>query len=524
MPGRIWHGLAHDLVWLLACGFASSVWCLTASRELGATFDEPLYVARGLEHWRTGIVKPLMRLGTMPLPVDLQTFPLYLAERWKGHPWDPVQDLDRILPWARAANLAFWWTLLVYGWLIGRCLAGAWGGRLSVAWLSCEPNLLAHAGLATTDVAMTATLLGLVYHFRTGRDCKWPRRVLLPACWFSAAVLAKASGILFAPICLLVCELERVARQGTVLTRCEGSFLTRTSALYAQFKPLRRDLAAIGGLGLIFAFAYCGCDWQAEPSFVAWASDQPPGRWRESLLWISEHLHIFSNAGEGLVQQIKHNVRGHGVYLLGHVHHRALWYYFPVLLTIKLTVPLLGMPLVLSLVRPRCLINWALSSAIALLLLSPAFRVQIGIRLVLPIVALAMVGLAAAAVHTWAEGQTPWQRRLLAAGVTASLIWTGTVSSRVWPNALSYVNELWGGTATGYLHVSESNYDWGQGLEELERWRQQQGEPNMTVWYFGADPSIKRIPVRELPLHALPLQAAGDVQRWAQGSCSMAGS
>ena len=53
------------------------------------------------------------------------------------------------------------------------------------------------------------------------------------------------------------------------------------------------------------------------------------------MVWLSEHLRIFPNAGEGLAYQIKHNVRGHGVYLFGDWEPRAVWYYFPAALAIK---------------------------------------------------------------------------------------------------------------------------------------------------------------------------------------------
>src|SRR5262245_44970927 len=108
-----------DGLWLLAWGIASSVWCITAARAIGPTFDEPLYVTRGLEGWRNGSHGGLLRVGTMPLPVDVETLPLYLWERWHGTTLDPVHDLDRLLPWARAGMLGFWWLLLLYGGRIG---------------------------------------------------------------------------------------------------------------------------------------------------------------------------------------------------------------------------------------------------------------------------------------------------------------------------------------------------------------------------------------------------------------------
>ena len=208
MARSTWNGRVADWLWFLACGIASSVWCWTAARELGATFDEPIYIQRGLEAWRTGSHQGLLQLGTMPLPVDVQTLPLYLWERWQGIRFDPDQDLEQLLPWARAGTLLFWWVLLVYARRAGRHLAGVWGGCLAVAFLSAEPMLLAHASLATTDLAVTACLLALVYHYRTGRESGWFRRVAVPACWFGATVLAKASGLVFGPICLVVVELE----------------------------------------------------------------------------------------------------------------------------------------------------------------------------------------------------------------------------------------------------------------------------------------------------------------------------
>ena len=68
-------GRSCDIIWVLAFGIVSSVWCLTASHKLSAAFDEPTYLTQGLERWRTGECKGLMRLGTMPLPVDVETLP-----------------------------------------------------------------------------------------------------------------------------------------------------------------------------------------------------------------------------------------------------------------------------------------------------------------------------------------------------------------------------------------------------------------------------------------------------------------
>ncbi len=512
-PGR--ENIRFDALWLLVCALASSIWCLTASAQLGATFDEPVYLARGLDCWRTGSHRGLVKLGTMPLPIDVQTLPLYLYERFTGTTLDPIRDCDHLLLYARAGTLVFWWLLLFYAMLAGRQLAGPWGGRAAVALLAFEPNLLAHAALATTDIAISACLLALVYHFRTSRDRGWWRRVAVPAVWLAAAILSKASGLVFGGICLFVVEMERVLAEKW--QRGEG-----WRPLWNAFVSFRRDAFQVVALGVVLTFIFCGSDWQREPSFVSWANQLAPGAGRTTMIFAADHLRIFSNAGEGIVRQVRHNVRGHGVFLLGDVHPRALWYYFPVALTIKLPVPLLLLAPTILLTRPSALRNWACVAAAALVLFSVTCRVQIGIRLVLPLVVLAGIGLSAAAVNAWkrqTEGLSPrlFVSRIPGFVVCAGVLWMAVGTALVWPHGLCYVNECWGGREYGYRLLSDSNYDWGQGLKELAGWEKERGLESIDVWYFGSDPALHQLPMHELPLHALPMTNADEAAAQLRG-------
>ena len=203
-PGRLF-----NLSWFLIWAVGSSVWCLTAAHKLGATFDEPFYLTSGLHRWHTGSYRPLMRAGTMPLPIDVETFPLAVLEWRQGSRFDVERDCSRILPVARAGTLVFWWLLLVYAWRLGRLLGGDWGARLSVAAIAIEPSFLAHAALATTDLAITACLAAFVFHFYQGREQPWLKRIGLPAIWLGAVILSKASGLIFGPICMLTVEADR---------------------------------------------------------------------------------------------------------------------------------------------------------------------------------------------------------------------------------------------------------------------------------------------------------------------------
>jgi hypothetical protein len=490
--GRGW---ILDGAWLLACVVGSSAWCVSASAHLGATFDEPTYVRLGLESWRTGTSRRLLDLGTMPLPVHATTLPLYAWERWRGEPFDAAKDLDRLLPVARLAVLPFWWVLLVYGWGAGRQRAGPWGGRLAAAFLACEPNLLAHAALATTDVAVTAALVVLLFHFRAGRDGPWWRRVGVPVVFFALAVLCKASGMAFAVIGMAVVDMERRVRSeaGSGWREC-----LRAALAAVRDPAFRRDLFQIAGLGLVVVFVYCGSDWCVSPSFVEWAQGLPEGPVRSVMIWCADHCRIFSNAGMALVRQVRHNVQGHGVFLDGQVARRAIWYYFPAALSIKATIPILLLPVVLALVRRRALGNWACLAALAFLLFSLVCRVQIGIRLMLPLLALACVGLAAGTATGWQQAETRHRRRILAGAASLACGWMAWSALDVWPHGLCFTNELWGGTACGYRLLSDSNYDWGQGLKELAEWQDHHRAADLDVLYYGTDPALARLPMHSL--------------------------
>ena len=515
-------GLCWVAVWLLL----SALWCVTSARQIGATFDEPVYVTEGLQRWRSGSAAGLMKLGTMPLPVDAQTLPLYLWEQWRGRPIDPVGELHRVLPFARAATLLFWGLLLYHVWLAASALAGRWAGALAVATLACEPVLAAHASLATTDVAVTACLLALLYHFRASRDGSWGRRVAWPALWFALAVLAKASGMVFGALGLFLIEGQRCGWWLLTGVRGQGSGVredrTGQPPAVPGFFTSLKELFQIGLLGMLLVFVYCGSDWQPQASFLAWAKGLPDGPGSAALAWLAEHLRLFSNAGVGIMRQVTHNIRGHGSYLLGHTDHRALWYYFPVVLSIKLSVPLLLAPALLVVLNLRRKGrpwdgNWALLCAFALLLFSLTCRVQIGVRFMFPLVALAAVGLSAGLVRTAQSWQSPLARKGLAAVAVAGVAWTATQALAVWPDGLCYVNPLWGGTENGYRLVSEANYDWGQGLKQLARWQRQQRADELCIWYFGTDPDLGRMAVQPLPLHLLPLRNEADFLRLVRG-------
>jgi hypothetical protein len=117
-------------------------------------------------------------------------------------------------------------------------------------------------------------------------------------------------------------------------------------------------------------------------------------------------------------------------------------------------------------------------------------------------------------VRAW---HTTARKRLLATLGSAGLLWSACAAVTTWPHGLCYTNEAWGGTAEGYRVLSDSNYDWGQGLPELARWQSERGLASMDVWYYGTDPRLFRLPIRELPWNALAAEGAERFRHCVQG-------
>ncbi len=464
-----------DLLVFLACAILSSAYCVSTAVEIGPTFDEPDYVNLGMVRWRTWGHNLFMHAGVMPLSAEVQTFPLWLAEVVRGERFDVRTDTTPFLPWARAANLPFWWAVLWYGGYLGRQLAGRWAGRLATVWLAGEPNLLAHASLATTDLSITACLLALFAYYRAGRidePARWLRRVGLPMYVFDLAVLAKASAVVFGPLVLLAVELERFVR-----TRRAGVL----------------DAVQILGGGFVLAVFYFGFGSAGSFRGEEGEKHHPHGRIGESLWTVNRYAR--SNAVGAITFQMKHQEDGHGgCVLLGEWHPTGVWYYFPVALALKTSLPLLVALLGVAVARPRRSANVLLLAAGLLLAYSLAARVQIGVRLFLPVIAFAVIGVSAALVRGRERSTSAWCRRLIPVAATAAVGWTTVGSLAVWPNALGFANELAGGPSRNHRNLSDSNHDWGQGLPELAAWQRAHPDVPLCVWYFGTDPLLRSGP------------------------------
>lgn len=510
-------GFAEVLL-VVTAGLIGTALILTSSARVGGTFDELFYLDAGIEGWRRGSNFRLLAAGTMPLPIDVITFPAYILEQLRGEPWVPRDHFPALLSVSRPSTLLFWWLLVLTGWRIARQVGGTVVGLAAACFLCLEPNLLAHSGLATTDVAFTACLMFFALTYTYGRCRSYFWRVILPALACGLTFSAKASAMLFVPIIVTAIELSPILEQ----TRPSlGAPIYRQVANALRRRAFWKDASAVYFLGVAVAYLYCGCDWQAHPKIVAAASNLPPGRCRDFGLWLAENLRIFNNAGVAFWYQIQHNLRGHGSYILGQAAERAVWYHFPVALSMKMSPPILLTLLFGLLWARRRFWHWTTLSAAIMLIASVNCRVQIGVRLQLPLIVLSVIGSAIA----WGQALNPdregpklvlgsGRRMFLRAWMVAALLWMLASAGWTWPHYLTYINELWGGSEQGERLLSDSNFDWGQGIPDLRQLIAERELPEpIALWYFGTDPAASAPPFRLSPLHTVQVRSISELRQ-----------
>ena len=448
----------------------------------------------------------------------------------------------RNLALARAGNLPFFLLALfvVFAWT--RRIAGHAAGVIAAALFSALPPILAHAGLATTDMAAAATTIAALYAFAVWLDApSWPRAALLGLA-IAVGMLSKFSFLLLFPlgaaviaafplrrirwthlativpiVLLLVAAAYRFERGSLLDMRAKTSVpgtAEQRAAEYAQtpgYEWIRPDIliayydyahaaARAGVVGIDFV------DWAkvvGYPSPLAGRSGRdtmlgaPKPEPKPATEWLRAAWHrlvvrpklpaITFLTGANYVRQ--HSAMGHGeAWLFDENRPNGYWYYFPVVLFFKTPLPFLvfaGAGFV-YLARRRALILVLIP--LAMLAVSMTSRINIGVRHVLPIYPFLAIAAACGAVLLWRRS------RVL---VAALGIWYFAASAIAHPDYLAYFNEA------AWRHpeqiAADSNLDWGQDLLRLAA--EMKDQP-LHISYFGSAEWQRFLPhARPLPPH-----------------------
>jgi hypothetical protein len=417
------------------------------------TFDELYHVAAGFEAVRYG--QYTIDLQHPPLARMLFACPLRDANPtardaglWVAQIYESAGDYMSGVVQTRRGNLVFVVIAIaaVYAW--GSAVYGRPGGILSAALFALLPPVLAHGGLATTDMAATASFavaMAVAHHWLERPT--WPRTLAL-AVAVGIGVTSKFSFPLFFVGALLVLLVAR-GRYPLVKGLVAAAF-----AFVLVWGVYLFDYGRMRSLDPETAQALL-----ALPPAIRDAGLPAPG--------------FFA----GLMEISVHNRRGHTTYLLGELRNTGWWYYFPLVLGVKTPIPFLlltaaGVVYAFRQRRHRELI--AVTSLLLLIVMSG--NINLGVRHVLPLyVPCAILG-AGAILDLW----TRKTGRIAACALGS---WLLANSALAHPDNLAWFNAFAGRHPERI--VVDSNLDWGQDLLRLGAECRRLGIHRLSADLFG---------------------------------------
>jgi hypothetical protein len=390
-----------------------------------------------------------------------------------------------------AGLLALGLSLLVF--LAAREWFGTAAGLVALVLVTFDPNLLAHSALVTTDMGVTLFFLASIYAFY--RYVKRPSlgRLLLAGGAAGLLLATKHSGILLAPMLVLLVVWEVFASpkggRGRLALRLAGA------------------LAAIVVVGVLVLWCFYGFRYAARPAGLQLSASlanyaAPLGHFSAGVILFFAHFHLLPESYLMGLVDVKRVAEFYPTFIFGKVYAHGVWWYFPAAILIKTTLRMLALVAVAGwaiasgrLRKGRelafILIPWIVYLAVAI-----QAGMNIGARHVLPLYALAAI-LAGGGIVALAAGNRRWVwvgGVLIAAHVVSALT--------VFPNYMAYANEAWGGAKNVHNLLSDANVDWAQQLIQVKEW--QDRNPGEECWfaYFARpeiDPGVYGITCHGLP-------------------------
>lgn len=455
------------------------------------TSDEPAHIATGMEWLQWGTYNfeplhpPLARIAVAAGPYLSGLRLLDHRNLWiEGNELLLARgDYLRNLSLARAGVLPFFLlaTFLVWYWARSRYSSTA--AVVATFLFTTSPVVLAHAGVATTDMAAAATFTAALFTYISFLEQPTFGRATLFGAATGLAVLSKFSALVFLPACCATILLSRwlairqvkkstqaqkwirpiaVATAVTFLIVWMGYRCSLSSATTAAARPHYTIDQMFGTRGSLHNAAYAVMEYSFVPA-PAFFQGLAKLRFKESV--------------------------GHKSYLLGQVRETGWWYFFPVALAVKSTIPFLvfaglGIFYLASLggsSEERWISLAPIVATATILLVCAPSHINIGVRHILPIFPLLAIIGGVGASQLWSDARTKFAGPPI---VLILLSWQGIASVRSHPDYLAYFNEFAGSHPENILIGSD--LDWGQDLLRLSAALQQRQIDQVSIAYAGS--------------------------------------
>lgn len=487
-----------------------------ATRQQSPSWDEGDHIFSGYMNWKAGEYDlnpehpPLVKLiATLPLlPLHL-TLPTRQHRNFKTEAYFDGRELlfrnsptygglytaDTLLFRVHMAALVFGLTLGLLLFLATSEMFGPTAGLIALTLFVFDPSILAHAPFVATDTGAACGFFAAVYTLY--RFIKLPNALRASVCGLAVglAFTTKHSTVLLLPIFLLLILGELLGQW-----RAQRTF-PRSEALRILAGLTAISAVALGVLWGVYSFRFAmNTTGMKMPTLAAKLATVSPLLARTITFWANHHLLPESYLyGLADVQEVGLSTP---TYILGKVYEHGVWFYFPVLLSLKWTVGFLGL-LALAIYafitdrmrRPREVFFLALP-AVFYLLVAIVEGLNIGVRHILPIYPFAFALTGAGTAWLIQRG------RIWAYPIVALLAFHAVDSLRCFPNYIPYANTFWGGPSKTNLYFTDSATDWAQQLKWTKQWLDERNIHDCYFAYFAAPvllPSDYGIPCKPLP-------------------------
>lgn len=509
-------------VWILAgILITAAVLMLKVSAGDSAIMDELAHIPAGYGYvhnldYRLNPEHPpfLKTLAALPVlalnpnfPTDDPAWTTELNGQWnmgRAFLYGSGNNPDAIVRTARyfPIFLTILTALLVYA------LASRLFGKVWALWptllFALSPTILAHGHYVTTDIAATFGILLGTIAFLQYLISPSKKTIILAGLAFGVAELCKFSTVLLVPyfVVLAIIWAVKLSWEDEL-----GGIKKLRPFLYFGLRKLA-GLAAIMAIGyliivypvyFLFTRNYPLEKQSAETAELlkSYANGPTaPGTSckltrcpAELTIWASKHeaTRPLAEYALGVLMTIQRAAGGNSSYFLGDLTKTGSRAYFPLVFSIKETLPVM-IALIVALILALSGIFRSLKNKsepwkkkllkflqnrfveFALLLFvfiywgwSMKTPLNIGVRHLLPTIPLIYILLTGAWKKWFGGGKKVWKIIL----ILVLCAWSVIEVFVAYPYFLSYFNELGGGVSGGYRYVTDSNYDWGQDLLRL---------------------------------------------------------
>ena len=474
---------------------AQMVLTLVMVHRESLTFDEGDHMFAGYMMWHTkdyGLNPehpPFVKLlATAPLlgralwVPELQGRDFKTEAYLSGRDWLARNDGDRnrlVFEMRVAAGLLAVAFSLVIFFAAGESF-GDWAAIFALTLAAFDPNILAHSALVTTDIGVSLFFLASTWCFY--RYVKHPtaKRLVVAGVVAGLLLATKHSGIMLAPILVLLIAREIAAAEKG--TRARGAL------------RLAGAFCGIFLIGVLVLWSFYGFRYAARPAGLKMSTTlgdyvAPLGPHVSWIINLVGRLHLLPESYLIGLVDVGRMALFYPVFIFGRNIAHGVWWYFPSVIAIKTTLGLLALAgLAICAAATRRLkwgreVDFLLIPALFYLAVAMVSGMNIGARHLLPFYAYMFV-LAGGGAAALAASSRKWFAvciLVLAAHVGSSLA--------AFPNDMAYANEAWGGPANVHKLLSDSSVDWAQQLFQVKAW--QQRHPGEECWFaYFAYPEV----------------------------------